>query len=151
MTCHGWVMDIPWKVIFNESVAQCQHQNKDIQRGNLPVLSTKTTSKPFKDDLHLCSTYQWNQSNSFSFIYFFLFWPHPQHIEVPGPGMESKPQLWPMPQGNARSLTHCTIAETPTPSLLKTHTHKKKLKVNQTNHNAPGSWFETDSLHWIER
>jgi len=26
-------------------------------------------------------------------IYIFL-WPHPQHMETPGPGTESKPQLW---------------------------------------------------------
>ena len=33
--------------------------------------------------------------HSFSF---FLFCPHPWHIEVPGPGMESEAQLWPMPE-----------------------------------------------------
>ena len=30
--------------------------------------------------------------------FFFLFsWPHPQHTEVPGPGIQSKLQLQPMP------------------------------------------------------
>ena len=31
-------------------------------------------------------------------IFFFLFWPHWQHMEVPGPGIESEPQLQPAPQ-----------------------------------------------------
>ena len=30
---------------------------------------------------------------------FYLFiWPHPQHMEVPWPGMKSEPQLQPTPQ-----------------------------------------------------
>ena len=24
----------------------------------------------------------------------FFLWPHPQHVEVPGPETESEPQLW---------------------------------------------------------
>ena len=27
-------------------------------------------------------------------VRFVFSWPHPQHMEVPGPGIESKPQLW---------------------------------------------------------
>ena len=37
------------------------------------------------------------------FIYLFL-WLHPQHMEVPGLGTESRLQLWPMPQ-----LQQCQI------------------------------------------
>ena len=29
---------------------------------------------------------------------FFFLWLHPQHMAVLGPGIESEPQLWPMPQ-----------------------------------------------------
>ena len=29
-----------------------------------------------------------------SFFFFFLFALHPWHVEFPGPGLESKPQLW---------------------------------------------------------
>ena len=29
----------------------------------------------------------------FFHLLFFSFWPHPQHMEFPGPGMESEPQL----------------------------------------------------------
>lgn len=32
------------------------------------------------------------------FFFFFFFWPHPQHIEVPWPGIKSEKQLWPAPQ-----------------------------------------------------
>ena len=37
-------------------------------------------------------------------IHFFLFWPHPQHLEVHRPGIESELQLWPMTQ-----LQQCQI------------------------------------------
>ena len=70
----------------------------------------------------------------FFFNFFFLFQPHPQHIDVPRPGTESKLQLQPTPQlwqhwilipahqagehtapprRQAGSLTHRTIAGTP--------------------------------------
>ena len=29
------------------------------------------------------------------FCFIFVFWPHPQHVEVPGPGMDPAPQQWP--------------------------------------------------------
>ena len=29
---------------------------------------------------------------------FYFSWPHPQHIEVLGPGIESNPELQPLPQ-----------------------------------------------------
>ena len=32
------------------------------------------------------------------FLSVFLFWPHTWHMEVPGPRIESVPQLWPTPQ-----------------------------------------------------
>ena len=28
----------------------------------------------------------------FNLIVLYLFWPHPQHAEVPGPGVELEPQ-----------------------------------------------------------
>ena len=31
-------------------------------------------------------------------IFFFLFWLHPWHMEVPGPGIKSEPQRQPTPQ-----------------------------------------------------
>ena len=38
------------------------------------------------------------------------------HMEIPGPGIESKPQLRPMPQLQLGSLTHCAgLAIEPTP------------------------------------
>ena len=68
---------------------------------------------------------------------------HLQHMEVPGPGMESEPQLWPTPHlwqcqilnplhqardgtltstatwdTAARSLTHCATAGTPSLAFL---------------------------------
>ena len=38
--------------------------------------------------------------------YFFYFQPPPGHMEVPGPGIKSMLELWPM-FGHTRSLTHC--------------------------------------------
>ena len=35
---------------------------------------------------------------------FLFFWPHSRHMEVPGPGTESKPQLWPTPQLQQRQI-----------------------------------------------
>lgn len=38
-----------------------------------------------------------------------VFWPYSWHMEVPGPWVESRLQLWLMPQlCNTRSLPHCT-------------------------------------------
>ena len=31
-------------------------------------------------------------------LYLMFFWPHPQHAEVPRPGIEPTPQRWPEPQ-----------------------------------------------------
>ena len=31
-------------------------------------------------------------------FFFFFFWPHPRHVEVPGPGIEPALQLQPVPQ-----------------------------------------------------
>ena len=40
-----------------------------------------------------------SHSNSvFSFLFSLFFWLYPWHTEVPGPGIESKPQLQPIPQ-----------------------------------------------------
>ena len=55
----------------------------------------------------------------FIIIIIFFLWPHPWHMEVSGPGIESKPQLWPMlqqgyilnPLGQAEDWTH-TVTET---------------------------------------
>ena len=41
---------------------------------------------------------QRSQVCSFFLCFFFLFWPHMQHMEVPGPGMKSKVKLQSMPQ-----------------------------------------------------
>ena len=35
---------------------------------------------------------------SFLFVFLFFLQPHPWHTEVPGSGIESELQLWPMPQ-----------------------------------------------------
>ena len=32
------------------------------------------------------------------FFFFFFFWPHPQHVEVPGPGIKPASQQRPKPQ-----------------------------------------------------
>ena len=29
----------------------------------------------------------------FTYLFYFL-WPHLEHVEIPGPGIESEPQLW---------------------------------------------------------
>ena len=34
----------------------------------------------------------------YSFLKTYLFWPYTQHMEVPGPGIKSEPQLQPVPQ-----------------------------------------------------
>ena len=39
------------------------------------------------------------------FIFFLILWPHPWHMEDPGPGIEYEPQL---SCGNADFFTHCT-------------------------------------------
>ena len=42
------------------------------------------------------------------FFSFFLFWLCPWHMEVPGPGIESEPQLWPTPPvAMIDPLIHC--------------------------------------------
>ena len=43
--------------------------------------------------------------------YFILFWPHPWHMEIPGPGIKSELQLRPMPH-----LWHCWILNSLCPS-----------------------------------
>ena len=78
---------------------------------------------PFKK---IISVLFWNLSFSFavliSLLFCFFVWPHLQHMDVPGLGVESELQLRPMPQpmplglsrlrdytaayGNTRSLTH---------------------------------------------
>lgn len=46
--------------------------------------------------LYVMSVYLFsNAKTRIIFSFFFLFWPHLQHMEVPGPGIESEPQLWP--------------------------------------------------------
>lgn len=35
---------------------------------------------------------------SFGMDTIHLYWSHPQHVEVPGPGIEATPQQWPEPQ-----------------------------------------------------
>ena len=55
-------------------------------------------------------------------FFFFFFWPHLWHMEVPGSGAIA-PQLWQHQIqhhncGNARSLTHCATVETPVIGLL---------------------------------
>ena len=51
------------------------------------------------------------------FIYLLSLWPHPWHMEVPGPGIKSKPQLWPMPQLRQcwilNPLSHSRNSKTP--------------------------------------
>ena len=55
----------------------------------------------------------------FHVLSFSFFGPHPGHTEVPRPGIESEPQLQPMPHlGNTRSLTCCAIAGTPSCSFF---------------------------------
>ena len=50
----------------------------------------------------------WSCKNPNLFILFCFLWPHPQHIEVPRPGMESEPQLLPSPQlWKCCILIHC--------------------------------------------
>ena len=38
------------------------------------------------------------------YLLLFFLWPHPWHMEVPGPGIEPEPQLSLTPD----TLTHCT-------------------------------------------
>ena len=41
---------------------------------------------------HSCQV--WMLSNSLFFFFFFFKWPHPQHMDVSGPGIESKSHLY---------------------------------------------------------
>ena len=51
--------------------------------------------------------------NCLFFCLFVCFLPHLRHMEVPGPGTESQPQLRPIPQLRQHwSLTHCTTVGT---------------------------------------
>ena len=56
--------------------------------------------------LTCCTTRELLESIFFflSFFFFPFFWPHLQHMEIPGPGIKSEPQLQPMPQ-----LQQCPI------------------------------------------
>ena len=38
------------------------------------------------------------------FMYLFIYWPHPRHMEFPGLGIESKLWLRPMPQLQQRQI-----------------------------------------------
>ena len=48
-----------------------------------------------------------------------FFWPHLWHVEVPRPGIQPVPQLWPTPQlCKAESLTRLTAGELPSFSMV---------------------------------
>ena len=82
-----------------------------------------------KGQLSCCLSNSGKNSVSFFLSFFFFFfnlWPCLGHVEVPGPGIESEPQLGPMPHslGNTEPLTHCSgqgIKPTPPwqPELLE--------------------------------
>ena len=46
---------------------------------------------------------------TYFYFYFFLFWPHLWHMEVPEPGIKSEPEMGPKcySSSHGRSLTHC--------------------------------------------
>ena len=54
----------------------------------------------------------------------YLFWPHPQHVEVPGPGIEPMPQQLPL-QWQCQILNLLCHKRTP----LKIFDHIKTLKT----------------------
>ena len=60
----------------------------------------------------------------FSFFFFLLIWLHFHHMEVPGPGTESEPQLWPM-----SPLQQCQILN-PLPGVGDwTHTASETMLI----------------------
>ena len=113
------------------SLHSCQHLLSSLKQDQPKNLPSNATVQP---RLKKTACIIW------TFIYLF-FLPHLQHMEVPRPGTESKPQLQPIPQlqklqilnplgqgwglnpscssnpsccrDKARSLTHCATAGTP--------------------------------------
>ena len=79
-----------------------------------------------------CLEPYWDASNFHLFIYLFL-WPHLRHMEVPGPGIESKPQLQSMPQ-LARSFNPLHEAVGLNPSLCSDTWHCNQI-FNPLHHN----------------
>ena len=69
-----------------------------------------------------CST-SLRVSQIFLFVLFcFFVWPHPQHVEVPGPGIKPTPQQ--QPEGLWwQSLTHSAIKDFPWIFLLTLYIH----------------------------
>ena len=70
---------------------------------------------------------------NFAVCNLFIYLPHPQHMEVPGSGTESKMQLWPMPQlqqrwflnplCQARNQTHISVVTQATAETTGSLTH----------------------------
>ena len=56
--------------------------------------------------------------------FFFFFWPHPRHVEVPRPGIETELQLW-------QSLTCLTTAGTHV-NDFKCKSRPSSLRITQT-------------------
>ena len=59
---------------------------------------------------------------------FRFFWLHPWHMEVPGPGIKSKPQLQPMPQ------------------LQQFHILKPLCQARDQTHTSAVSWAPTETM-----
>lgn len=64
------------------------------------VLTTRRTPREPQQNPST-SDYQHWEALGFQYnlrLFFFFFWPHLWPMEIPGPGRESEPQLWPLPQ-----------------------------------------------------
>ena len=91
------------------------------------------------------------------YIYIYIYLrPHPRHMEVPGPGIESEPQLWPtpnynntgtfsplcqqvkpMPSGNLSCLTHCVTVGTLNVIFLKSKLMQKLTIICMSERQIP--------------
>ena len=78
----------------------CTHENLSIKKNNNCYGSKY--DEPMKIHEITCYLKKKKKSRKNSYhlrlLFFFLFWPHLQHMEVPKPGMESEPYLSPTPQ-----------------------------------------------------
>ena len=87
--------------------------------------------------------------NTHTRIFFFLFQPHPRHMEVPGPVVASKPELRPTPQPQQPWILNpqCWGRIKPTPPQRQTRplTHGATTgtpRILYFNHATPDSFLQ---------
>ena len=82
-------------------------------------LQSFSPKKSFHTDLFIFNVLLWLIFYFILFyvvLFYFIFWLHPQHAEVPRPGIEPMPQQWPKPQQWQSQILN-TLSHQGTPSL----------------------------------